>query len=372
MHNATTPARFWVLAAFSLAAIAGGAAWNVFSPVSSTAFRAYGWDDAFISWAANSANITFFLALWPASRAVSFLGVRRLTVCCSAMVLIAALLRVAADPRYVGSLPHGVETTHVLAMLLVGLGGPWFNFGGVIISELWFPQKERTVATAVASVASFSGIALGFLIGPTIVSVAGDSEKASRDEARASMFALFLFEAGLAAVALCGVWVYFPDAPQTPPSEAAALRRGAKETQRKKDRMRVAEGGGGGAQPLSAVLQLQEEAVMSATTEYIALSGGETSSSSSSSSTAASAVDGIGALLSCRRCWRRQTKTSSPSFTPELRRFWILALVCGLPIGMYVTTPAHMYLLFLTIPLPSSPLPPPPPSVTKHGAVCFI
>lgn len=60
------------------------------------------------------------------------------------------------------------KTVHIIAMLSNGFGGCWLNFGGPILSELWFSTEERTTATAIASVATYTGAALGFVVGKGI------------------------------------------------------------------------------------------------------------------------------------------------------------------------------------------------------------
>ena len=47
---ATSKMRFYILWAFSFCAIAGGASFNVLSPVSATIRRAYGWGDGYVTW----------------------------------------------------------------------------------------------------------------------------------------------------------------------------------------------------------------------------------------------------------------------------------------------------------------------------------
>ena len=66
-----SPARWWVLAAATLA-IVQGASWNVFAPVADTLKTAYPYmDDTFIRNVVNYANISFLLSLQPTALAIN-------------------------------------------------------------------------------------------------------------------------------------------------------------------------------------------------------------------------------------------------------------------------------------------------------------
>mmetsp|Transcript_56824 Transcript_56824/g.123540 ORF Transcript_56824/g.123540 Transcript_56824/m.123540 type:complete len:237 (+) Transcript_56824:248-958(+) len=77
------------------------------------------------------------------------------------------------------------------------------------LSEDWFPDTQRTTATAVASVANGVGATAGFWLGPAVVTSPGDTPT------------LLYLEAGLALFGLVLVACYFPNRPPTPPSFAA-------------------------------------------------------------------------------------------------------------------------------------------------------
>tara|TARA_B110000208_G_C11786516_1_gene435844 strand:+ start:850 stop:2895 length:2046 start_codon:yes stop_codon:yes gene_type:complete len=379
---ATSKMRFYILWAFSFCAIAGGASFNVLSPVSATIRRAYGWGDGYVTWcvrsstnspvevlllsfslidnifyfpsldlrATNAANIAFFVTLWPASRAVEIIGVRRLTVLCAATTVVASLLRLA-PPESVESLlgAGGWKGVNAFAMVLTGIGAPWANFGGCLISELWFPRNERTVATAVASVAAFTGIALGFIIGPATVSLAGDKEGASAADAQHAMTQLFFVEAAVAVCAFVTVWLYFPDAPEMPPSPVAAFRALMAEERRaralaaktvaKIELVALATGGGRRRrQPHStAFVRVDSDSPGRLGTSDVELATishfDDEEGGAHNAINEAPHFDGVLSLLVCRRCWGaccgRQGANSS-----ELRRFWILALCAGFPVGV--------------------------------------
>ena len=168
-----------------------------------------------MSWLINSANISFGLSLYPVSIAINKLGPRKVTLFSSLMILLGASLR---------CIPMDDGTNHkivqVCAMLANGLGGAYLNFGGPIISELWFPTEERTTATAIASVATYTGAALGFVVGPTVV-----GKPLTMDTAKAAIHTLYYGEASVCLLCALMCMCYFPDRPDNPPSEAALLKR---------------------------------------------------------------------------------------------------------------------------------------------------
>ena len=60
-----------------------------------------------------------------------------------------------------------------IGQFLNGLGGPVVQAGAPLLSSAWFPHKERTTATAIASLCGSLGVALSFLIGPNMVGDVG-------------------------------------------------------------------------------------------------------------------------------------------------------------------------------------------------------
>lgn len=209
-------ARWWVLLVYCCIAMAQSCTWNVFSPIYPAVYKAFpSWTSFYLSWVINSANISFGLSLIPVAHAVKRFGVRNITIYCSVMVFLGAGLR--CIPISDGT-PQ--RTLMVVSMLCNGAGGAWLNFGAPVLSELWFPASERTMATAIASVATYAGAALGFVVGPLIVGT--PQSQASAHEA---VRKLFFIEASFCAVCVVSCLVYYPDRPEHAPSEAAAAKR---------------------------------------------------------------------------------------------------------------------------------------------------
>ena len=50
-----------------------------------------------------------------------------------------------------------------------GLAGPLSFAGGLVLSTTWFPPGERATATAIATIISYLGNSLCFIIGPAVI-----------------------------------------------------------------------------------------------------------------------------------------------------------------------------------------------------------
>jgi MFS family permease len=196
--------------------------WNIYSPIYPAVYKAFpSWTSPYLNWLINSANVSFGLSLYPVSRAIPLYGPRKVTIVSSLMILLGASLRCIPIPD--GETQQAVQ---VIAMLCNGCGGAWLNFGGPILSETWFPAEERTTATAIASVATYTGAALGFVVGPAVV-----GSPATREAAKAAIDRLFYSEAAVCLICALMAIFYFPDRPKYPPSEAASAKREAEERQ---------------------------------------------------------------------------------------------------------------------------------------------
>ena len=196
--------RWWVLFVFCLVSACQAGTWNCFGPIFPAVYLAFpSWSSAYLAWVINSANVTFALMLYPVSSAVQRCGPRRITLFSAAAVFFGSAVRCL--PLADGT-PQRVVM--LLSMLCNGAGGPWLNFGAPLLSELWFPAHERTMATSIATVAVYAGGALGFVIGPAIVGSPGDTSSA-----HTVLYRLFWIEASVCLFALLCCVLYFPDRP---------------------------------------------------------------------------------------------------------------------------------------------------------------
>ena len=208
--------RWWVLFLYMLLAITQGATWNVFAPISDALETAYGstWNGSFIALLLNVSSGTFFIWLQPTSVAIDRYGVRAVTIFSSTVLAASCLMRCAPLEG------AGLRNAMMLSFILNGFSGCWLNFGGPVISEVWFPQKERTLATSLGATSTYIGSSAGFLAGPLIVG-SPDTEGAARHY----ILLLHMLWAGVSTVTCLCCWCYYPDCPTSPPSEAAAKKK---------------------------------------------------------------------------------------------------------------------------------------------------
>jgi FLVCR family MFS transporter len=148
------------------------------------------------------------------SAAVQRVGPRKVTLACAWAVTAGACLRLLPLEE------AQFKPIILVSMALNGVGGTWLNFGGPIVSEAWFPAGQRTTATAIGSVATYTGVGIGFIVGPAVVGV-----PITQSTAIVALRSLFWCEAAVCLVVLLCVIVYYPDQPELPPSEAAAAKR---------------------------------------------------------------------------------------------------------------------------------------------------
>ena len=118
-----------------------------------------------------------------------------------------------------------------------------------MVSAAWFPPEQRTTATAISSLACYSGTALSFVIGPLLVpDVLNYATKVELDNAtvkgeisfiklrnvfneterlrfKGNIMNLMYIEFAITVVTMLCVIIHFPDKPKLPPSVTAAIGR---------------------------------------------------------------------------------------------------------------------------------------------------
>eukprot|EP00913_Durusdinium_trenchii_P015802 g14850.t1 len=161
--HVASPARWWILLVLTVMNILQALLWNVFSPISKSIKLVYGWGDSDFEWAVNAANISFMLALVPVNKLYARYGARCTMLLSTVSLAFCGLIR---------CLPlegHAFMMMVQLSMLANGMTAAWANIAGPLISDVWFPARERTLATAVAVTGPPVGQALGFVVGPSMV-----------------------------------------------------------------------------------------------------------------------------------------------------------------------------------------------------------
>ena len=212
--------RWFVLFVFSMVAICQAMTWMILGPNSREFTRAYGdtvMNSSFISWATNAANISFLLFTWPNAALVKKYGPAFATRFSIVLTFVGCILRCIPWPT-----DQLFQFFMILSMILIGIAGPWANFGGPTMSSLWFPVNERITSQAIASVSTFLGAVAAFVIGPMITV---DNTQNNVKSQQQRIFKLYYVEAGITLFTLVCAFVYFPNQPTYPPSKSAALNR---------------------------------------------------------------------------------------------------------------------------------------------------
>lgn len=158
-------------------------------------------------------------------------------------VLLAAFLELVGTGLRCFSMDNKSQSLLIhMGQFVTGLGGPVAMAAPPLVSAAWFPPSQRTTATAISSLACYSGTALSFVFGPMLVDDVGkltnetsgsiDYEKL-RKSLNASQIAKYkhqimnfmYMEFGVTAFIFLCVLIYFPNKPRTPPSITAAIGR---------------------------------------------------------------------------------------------------------------------------------------------------
>ncbi len=135
-------------------------------------------------------------------------------------------------------IPTDNNTTTTVLMhcgqFIIGIAGGMSP--AALISSTWFPPNQRTTATAISTVASYIGTALGFIIAPGFVDDIKDSNIPKVDNhyqlnsTQVNMYkeqinSLLYSEAGVQFVIFLAIFIYYPRKPKKPPSLSAATVR---------------------------------------------------------------------------------------------------------------------------------------------------
>ncbi|KAL2352366.1 cell surface receptor/MFS transporter [Cryomyces antarcticus] len=135
--------------------------WLTFSAVSTTSSQHFGVRESSINWLSTAFLFAFVIispaVIWTLNRG----GPR------AAIIAAGVLTFVGNWIRYAGTRPPGGRFGAVMfGQILIGLAQPFVLSAPTRYSDLWFSDKARVSATAVASLANPFGGALGQLIGP--------------------------------------------------------------------------------------------------------------------------------------------------------------------------------------------------------------
>jgi hypothetical protein len=211
--------RFYILGSFMLTSLNQCLFWLTYSPITQESQAYYGISGATVNLLLNWGPIVYVLVILPVmTLAARPNGLR------SCVLLAASLQCVTGCIRCIPSLfpgtflesaggnrDAGLFFIHT-GQILNGVCGPLVMSTPTLLSQSWFPANERTTATASAVLANNFGSALGFLITPLLV----------RQNHPGDIPALLYTHAVIGLLGLALVMSYFPNAPPSPPSAAAA------------------------------------------------------------------------------------------------------------------------------------------------------
>ncbi|KAJ5983500.1 MFS-type transporter [Penicillium waksmanii] len=199
--------RFWGLAQLVLLNIVVSWDWLTFSSISTTTAEYFQVSESAINWLSTGYLFAFCVAspfvIWVLNKG----GPK------PAIITTASLLLVGNWLRYAGTKANGgIFGLTMFAQILIGLAQPFCLCAPTRYSDLWFSDKGRTSATAVASLANPLGAAIGQLVG---------SEWATKPSDIPNMVLYISIISSVAAIPS----FFIPAAPPTPPSASSAIPR---------------------------------------------------------------------------------------------------------------------------------------------------
>ncbi|KAJ5297568.1 hypothetical protein PENANT_c005G09261 [Penicillium antarcticum] len=196
--------RFWGLAQLVLLNIVVSWDWLTFSSISTTAAEYFDVSESAINWMSTGYLFAFCvvspLVIWILNKG----GPK------PAIVTTAALLLVGNWLRYAGTKANGgIFGLAMFGQILIGFAQPFCLCAPTRYSELWFSDRGRTSATAVASLANPLGAAIGQLV---------DSEWATNPSDIPNMVLYISIISSVAAIPS----FFLPSRPPTPASASSS------------------------------------------------------------------------------------------------------------------------------------------------------
>ena len=176
--------------------------WITFAPVSKSSAQHFNRSESTINWLSTAFLFAFCFATPVTIYTLNKSGPRASIIAAACLLLLGNWIRYA-----------GTQTSNfgvlMFGQILVGLAQPFVLSAPTRYSDLWFSERGRVSATAVASLANPLGGALGQLIDPFWVTKASDVPN------------MVLYVSIISSVA-CVPSFFIPSAPPTPPSASAS------------------------------------------------------------------------------------------------------------------------------------------------------
>ncbi|KAL7622257.1 hypothetical protein AAE478_007761 [Parahypoxylon ruwenzoriense] len=178
--------------------------WLTFSPVSQNAAAYYGTTESAINWYSTSFLFSF-VVIFPVTIYALHWGPKPSIITSAVLILAGNWIRFAGSHSRDGGL-YGVV---MFGQILTGLAQPFVLSAPTRYSDMWFTNRGRVAATALASLANPFGAALGQLIVPFMVTEPADISNA------------VLYVAIISSVAAFPSF-FIPAAPPTPPEPSGS------------------------------------------------------------------------------------------------------------------------------------------------------
>ncbi|KAI0899210.1 MFS general substrate transporter [Annulohypoxylon nitens] len=178
--------------------------WLTFSPVAQDAAIYYNTDESAINWF-STAFMFAFCVIFPVAIYTLHWGPKPSIIAAAVLILAGNWIRYAGSHSRDGGL-YGVV---MFGQILTGLAQPFVLSAPTRYSDMWFTNRGRVGATALASLANPFGAALGQLIVPFMVTEPGDVSNA------------VLYVSIISSVAALPSF-FIPAAPPTPPGPSGS------------------------------------------------------------------------------------------------------------------------------------------------------
>ncbi|CAC5409277.1 DIRC2 [Mytilus coruscus] len=238
IHDCTKPklyqSRWYVLSCLSLLSCIQNVIWVGYGPVAQSAKAVFQWSDSMVDMLVNFGNISCIICILPASWILDLKGLR------TSMMLATFLIALGSGLRCLSSVPSTATWLISVGQTVNGVSGSVAFAGPSLLSETWFPPNERATATAISLLFTSVGGAVAFIIGPQVVSEpryinctrnisicnsTNSTLLSNLATLQEEIMMLNYIEFGVAALLMITVFIYFPNAPPTPPSESAGMKR---------------------------------------------------------------------------------------------------------------------------------------------------
>ena len=196
--------RWYIAAAWAWFGAVSAFSWDLYAPIAGPVTSVFGWSDDEINWLSNGNNlaVVFTSPLW--AWLADTKGLRPTAQLASVVFLLSMLCPLLLVPHGLVPARHSLWPA-MLSEVLNGAAATAQNFLPPLISAVWFPDSERTTATALMYEANIFGWMLCFVIPPLLV-----PEHGSLAEQRAGIVLLWEGCAIGGAAFFAAVMLYFP------------------------------------------------------------------------------------------------------------------------------------------------------------------